>query len=71
MPALMDENIEAWALWIEVQTQWRAGAMGVIGLDYHAVYREAERLAIDLSAGLMKKIKRLERSVLEQINDHK
>lgn len=61
----MPENFEAWELWLEVQTQWRAGGMGVIGLDYHAVYTEAERIGIVLSVCTMKKIKCLERVVLE------
>jgi len=41
--------------------------MGVIGLDYPAVYIEAERLGIDVSNGLMMKIKRLERMVLDKM----
>ena len=65
---LMAQNVDAWELWQEVQTQWRAGAMGVIGLDYHAVYAEAQRIGIDLSVCTMKKIKALERAVLKKIS---
>lgn len=53
----MDENIDAWDLWIEVRTQWRGSGSG---LDYNIVYAEAERLGIDLSICAMRKIKSLE-----------
>lgn len=43
--------------------------MGIIGLDYPAVYAEATRLTMDLSLCTMKKIKRLERVVLESVRD--
>ncbi len=66
----MEENSEAWELWLEVNTQWRAGGMGIVGLDYPAVYREAERLEIEVSNCTMLKIKALERHVLEKmLND--
>ena len=58
----MDENQDAWDLWIEVRTQWRGGGAG---LDYNTVYREASRLEIDLSVCTMKKIKALERLCLQ------
>ena len=61
----MKQNADAWELWLEVQTQWRAGGMGIIGLDYNALYAEAGRLDIDLSIAMMRKIKCLERIVLE------
>jgi len=61
----MDENIDAWDLWIEIRTQWRSAGMGIVGLDYRTVYAEAERLGIDLSVCTMKKIKALEASVLK------
>ena len=66
---LLTENAEVWELWIEVQTQWRAGGIGVIGLDYHAVYAEAARLEIELSPCVMKKIKALESFTLKRLND--
>lgn len=61
----MDENIDAWELWIEVRTQWRGAGMGIVGLDYNALYREAERLEIELSPCNMKKIKCLEAMTLK------
>jgi len=60
-PDLMDENLDAWDLWIEVKTQWRGSGAG---LDYNIVYAEAERLGIDLSVCTMKKIKALEAKTL-------
>ena len=61
----MDENQDAWDLWIEVRTQWRGAGMGIVGLDYNTVYAEAERLGIDLSVCTMRKIKALEANVLK------
>ena len=63
----MAQNEDALELWAAVRTQWRAGSMGVIGLDYRVLYLEAERLEINLSNCMMKKIKVLEKSVLESM----
>lgn len=63
-PALMPENEEAWELWGEVKTQWRATGFGILGLDYPALYLEAARLAIPLTPRTMKKIKTLEAACL-------
>lgn len=52
-------------LWLSVRSQWRAGGMGAVGLDYAEVRRWAQDLDIDLSAGLWSKIKALESSQLE------
>jgi hypothetical protein len=60
----MSQNIEAMALWLSVQTQWRGG-FSLIGLDYNTLYREAARLEIDLSPCMMNKIQCLERCVLQ------
>ncbi len=63
----MDENEDAWDLWIEIKTQWRGSGMGIVGIDYSAVYSEAKRLEIDLSPCTMKKIKALEANVLDEL----
>ncbi len=34
------ENVPAWCLFDALQTQWRAGAGGVIGLDYGVLAEE-------------------------------
>jgi len=63
----MDENAEAWGLWCSVNTQWRGGGMGIIGLDYPAVYAEARRMEIEVSNCVMGKIRVLERFVLGEM----
>lgn len=64
----MDANQEALELWMAVRTQFRGAGMGVIGLDYPAVYLEAERLEIELTPRVMGKIKALERVELDRLN---
>ena len=66
MPELMPENEEVLEFWLEIRTQWRVGISGPVGLDYPAVYAEAERLEVDLSGCLMKKIKALEQAAIKQ-----
>lgn len=60
----METNLDAWLLWGEVQTQWRASFAGRIGLDYSEVRHAARYLEIDLSPCLWKKIQALERIVI-------
>jgi len=62
----MLDNLDAFELWLEVKTQWRASGFGLIGLDYVAVQLEADRLEIDLSRSCMRKIKKLERVELKR-----
>lgn len=63
----MDENADAWELWLWVNTQWRAGGMGIVGLDYPAVYLVAGQLGIEMSTCLMGKIRALENAVLTKL----
>lgn len=65
----MAENAEAWELWLAVNTQWRAGGLGIVGLDYPAVWAMAARLEIEVGNCLMRKIQGLEREVLAQMSD--
>jgi len=51
-------------LWLAVCTQWRAGGMGPVGLDYSEVRIWAAELEIDLSPGMWAKIRALERYVI-------
>jgi hypothetical protein len=67
-PEIEEANLETWELWQEVKTQWRAGGAGIIGLDYKAVYQEADRLEIDLSPGTFSKIKALESFTLKMVH---
>ncbi len=64
----MPQNAETWELWLSVNTQWRAGGMGIVGLDYPAVWAMAARLEIEVSNCVMMKIQALERAVLAAIN---
>ena len=54
---------------MEIRTQWRTSGFGLIGLDYNVVYKEAERLDIDLSQCLFKKIKLIEQIELKRASD--
>ena len=64
----MEQNAEAWELWQMVNTQWRAGGMGIIGLDYPAVWTMAKMIEIEMTPCLMMKIQKLEYAVLESMN---
>lgn len=48
MPDLDPLNADLWLLWLQVQTQWRAGGMGLVGLDWPAVTAMARWLGYDL-----------------------
>ena len=62
----MSENIEAMELWSQIDTQWRAGAMGVIGLDYREVRTRAREMDIEVNECMWRKIKLLEKMVLKR-----
>ena len=63
----MPENAEAWALWGYARTQWRMGGMGPVGLDFPAALKLAEVLDIEVTPGLLSKLRALEHSVLRQM----
>lgn len=63
-------NQDVWQVWVSVQTQWRAGGFGLIGLDYVAVEAEAERQEIELSRCDWLKLKALEHYELGRHNKH-
>ena len=56
-------------LWNLCATQWRISMAGRAGLDYTAVFKVAEALAIDITPGLIRKLQALEGAALE--NDMK
>lgn len=66
-PSILPENFDAWRLWQNVNTQWRASAFQVVGLDYPAMFQVAEVLYIDMSPDLFGKIRELERYELERL----
>lgn len=43
---LWPENAQAFALFVDMSTQWRAGQSGIIGLDYNVLYREMDRMKL-------------------------
>ena len=51
-----------------MQSQWRAGGLGVIGLDYGIALRLARLLNIEITPAVFKKIQALEGATLKQIN---
>jgi len=69
MPEIMDENVEVLELWNDVNTQWRAGGMGIVGLDYREVRTRAKELDIELSVCIWRKIRLLEGKVLTKSNE--
>lgn len=58
---LAEENVEAVELWADVQTQWRAGPFGLIGLDYSEVRSAATELDIEWCLCIKRKIQAMER----------
>lgn len=40
------ENWPAFRLLCDIQTQWRGGGMGLIGLDYAVMYHKMDRMAL-------------------------
>ena len=54
---------------MEVATQWRSSGFSILGLDYPCLYQEAGRLGIELTTRTMRKIKALEKNVLEALHD--
>lgn len=66
-PSVIPENVDAWRLWQNVNTQWRASAFSIIGLDYSAMFQVAEVLYIDMTPDLFRKIRALEKYELERL----
>ena len=50
-------------------TQWRVGVNGPVGLDYGAVEQLARLYEINLTPGLMTKLRCLEAKVLEKAHN--
>ena len=61
------ENWEAVMLFLKVQTQWRVGMGGIIGLDYTSVI-EMIKLYTDKPIDLMESIQVIEASILKTIS---
>ena len=65
------ENWPAYALFSFMRTQWRAGGMGIIGLDYGPLHRKMDRmdLAPDAYDDLESDIQAMEFAALGAMND--
>lgn len=66
-PSILPENFDAWRLWLNVSTQWRAGGFQIVGLDYPAVFKIAEILYIDVTPDLFLKLRELEKYELDRL----
>jgi hypothetical protein len=64
---LLSANAEAWQLWLAVNTQWRIGPNGVVGLDYQAVIAVSQVLAIPMTKAILSKIRSLEDFQLKRL----
>lgn len=65
---------EAWPavdLFLKVQTQWRGGASGIIGLDYQAVRWLMELYEFDDQRTMLKDLQVIEARVIETVNSRK
>ncbi len=60
----MENNFDAWAVWGEIQTQFRAGPMGILGLDYSEMRQAIRDFGLTRTRSLEKKIKALEKEKL-------
>nr|NSL47526.1 DUF1799 domain-containing protein [Dendrosporobacter quercicolus DSM 1736] len=59
-PAICPGNRRVFELWRLVNTQWRVGLGGMIGLDYTAVFRIAAVYRMKITPGLFEKLRQLE-----------
>jgi len=65
---------EAWPavdLFLKVQTQWRGGASGIIGLDYTAVRWLMDLYAMDDQRTMLEDLQVIEARVIETVNSRK
>ena len=61
------ENWEAVMMFLKVQTQWRVGMGGIIGLDYTSVI-EMIKLYTDKAIDLMESIQVIEAAILKTLS---
>ena len=64
-PPLLPQAADAWRLWCRCATQWRVG-MGVVGLDYVALFKVAEVYGIAVTPLILEGIQALEADVLKE-----
>ena len=62
------EHHAAVSLFIMCQTQWRAGAMGLIGLDYGVVFQMMSLYDVEDKATALEDLQIMEARALEVLN---
>jgi hypothetical protein len=65
---------DAWSvveLFLRVQTQWRAGSSGIVGLDYGAVRWVMDLYQIDDPRMMLEDLQVIEAKVVEIVNSRK
>jgi hypothetical protein len=65
---------DAWPvveLFLRVQTQWRAGSSGIVGLDYGAVRWVMDLYQIDDPRMMLEDLQVIEAKVVEIVNSRK
>ncbi len=65
---LWPDNVQAWACWVGVQTQWRTGMAGATGLDYagvRAYLHEQPDIEREARPDIFRGIQAAERATLE------
>jgi hypothetical protein len=67
--AVFPENVPAVDLFLDVQTQWRVGLGGAIGLDYVGVEAAARLLGVPLGRDLFERLQVLEMSYLGALGE--
>jgi hypothetical protein len=66
--AIWPENVDTVQMFVDVQTQWRVGGAGVIGLDYAVVMALANLKAVADPLGLLRDLQVMELRARELIN---
>ena len=65
---LLDVNQEVWHVWQEVQTQWRSGPGGIIGLDYAEVRQAFDEFGVEYNRRNKRKVMLMERLFLDHVH---
>lgn len=71
MPKLDEESQEIFHIFMQVQTQWRSGGFGVIGLDYGVLFKIANIYGYEITPAFMRYIAACEQTALRMINEER
>jgi len=70
-PELLPVNRRIFDLLCCTSTQWRVSMNGLVGMDYPAVYQTARIMGVKINPIVLKKIRAVERHVLEAMRSGK